>query len=177
MSSRQREFSNHTGPAALAAGRRLLDGVAWICILAAGLGLVFIVASYGWLVFSRYILNDTPTWIGQLSLLLIVWVVSLGTAAGVHHHTHLSIEFVREWLPGLPRIVFQLIADLLIITFGLLLAWQGWIFTIKSTQSLQLLGITASWRTAPTVVCGVLIIIFAVFEIIERPFVKHEKED
>lgn len=173
MSSGSHERRDYNGPAALATGRRLLDGIAWFCMLAAGLGLVFIVASYGWLVFSRYILNDTPTWIGQLSLLMIVWVVFLGTAVGVYRHTHLSIEFMRDMLPWLPRLIIQLIADILIIVFGAFLAWQGWIFTLQSNQSLQMLGITAAWRTVPTMICGILIIIFAVFEIIERPFIRH----
>ncbi|MGB7755823.1 MAG: TRAP transporter small permease [Salinisphaera sp.] len=158
-------------PPALAAIRRVLDGIAWLCMLAAGLGLVFIVASFGWLVYGRYVLNNTPTWIEQLALLLIIYIVCLGTAAGVHRHTHLSIDFLRDGLPRWPRRILHVLADLMVVAFGGLMAWQGWTLTLTdSDHHLPMLGITAAWRAAPLVLCGVLIVVFTLFDFIERLF-------
>lgn len=166
------EHSEHVGPSSLAAVRRFFDGIAWLCMLAAGCGLVFIVASFGWLVYGRYVLNDTPTWIEQLSLLLIIYIVCLGTAAGVHRHTHLSIDFVRDGLPHWPRRILHALADLMVIAFGAIMAWQGWALTLTaSNHQLPMLGITAAWRAAPLVLCGALIVVFTVFDFIERLFV------
>lgn len=161
--------ARHTEPAVLAAVGRALDGLAWLCMLVAGLGLVFIVASFGWLVYGRYILNNTPTWIEQLSLLLIIYIVCLGTAAGVHRHTHLSIDFVRDGMPRLPRLALHLLADIMVIAFGAIMAWQGWALTITNANHLlPMLGVTASWRAIPLVICGVLIVVFTVFDLLER---------
>ncbi|WP_199678664.1 TRAP transporter small permease [Salinisphaera sp. LB1] len=165
------EHDMPAGPPALAAIRRILDGIAWLCMLAAGMGLVFIVASFGWLVYGRYILNNTPTWIEQLSLLLIIYIVCLGTAAGVHRHTHLSIDFVRKGLPYWPRHALHVLADLMVIAFGAIMAWQGWVLTLtNANHELPMLSVTAAWRAAPLALCGVLIVVFTIFDVIERLF-------
>lgn len=143
-------------------------------MLLAGLGLVFMVASFGCLVYGRYVLNDTPTWIGQLSLLLIIYIVCLGAAAGVRRHTHLSIDFVRDGLPRLPRALLHFLADAMVMVFGGVMTWQGWsLAATNANHLLPMLGITASWRAIPLVICGVLMVIFTGFDCVERLFAPH----
>ena len=43
-----------------------------ICFLLAGVALVVMTVIFAWLVFGRYVLNDTPTWVEQVSLLLVM---------------------------------------------------------------------------------------------------------
>lgn len=43
-----------------------------LCFLVAGVALVVMTAIFAWLVFGRYVLNDTPTWVEQVSLLLVM---------------------------------------------------------------------------------------------------------
>jgi len=57
----------------------------------AGLSLVVMTVIFAWLVYGRYVLNDTPTWVEQVSLLLIMVISFLGASVGVHQHTHLSV--------------------------------------------------------------------------------------
>jgi hypothetical protein len=38
-----------------------------ICIFLASVSLVFMTVFYVWLVYGRYVLNDTPTWVEQVS--------------------------------------------------------------------------------------------------------------
>ena len=85
----------------------VLDGLAQLCIIVSGILLVFLIVSFGWLVFGRYVLNDTPTWVEQSALLIVVYITCLGAAAGVRHNSHLSIDFVREGLPAFPREVMR----------------------------------------------------------------------
>jgi len=40
-----------------------LDGIAAICRLLTGVSLVTLTVIFGWLVFGRYVLNATPTWV------------------------------------------------------------------------------------------------------------------
>ena len=51
---------------------------------------------YVWLVYGRYVLNDTPTWVEQVSLLLVMVITFLGAAVGVHQHSHLSVVVFRN---------------------------------------------------------------------------------
>ncbi len=61
---------------------RVLDAVASACMAIAGVMMVTLIVIFGWLVFGRYVLNDTPTWVEQTSLLLVAWITFLGAAVG-----------------------------------------------------------------------------------------------
>lgn len=155
-----------------------LDALAHMCIAGAGILMVFLVASFGWLVFGRYVMNDTPTWVEQSSLVIVVYITCLGAAAGVRNKSHLSIDFVREGLPGLPREIMRYLADLIVIMFGGFMAWQGWIMVVENIdRPIPIIGLSESWRVAPLVICGVLMILFSSVNIGERIFhPRREKE-
>lgn len=176
MSSEPSRHSDYPGPAAFAAVHRVFEFLCQLCILAAGIGLIFMVASFGWEVYGRYVLNDTPTWVGQLALVLVIYIVCLGATAGIYRKTHLSIDFIRDGLPRIPRAILHFISDVIVIVFGIAMAWQGLALTIaNSNHTLAMLNITASWRAAPLVFCGALIVVFTVFDLIERLFVRKRE--
>lgn len=141
---------------------RALDALATFCMAFAGVLLVTLIVIFGWLVYGRYILNDTPTWVEQASLLIVVWVTFLGAAVGVWRNTHLSIDFIREAMPALPRTVLRLVAELSLAGFGVVLCWQGWLLTASlARRVMPMIGISESWRAAPLVVSGALMALFA----------------
>lgn len=155
--------------------RKILNGFAWITMLSAGIGLVFLVVSFGWMVYGRYVLNDTPTWIGQFATVLIIYIVCFGAAVGVYRNTHLSIEFVRDLLPTRLREVMHLLSDLLMLFFGGIMAWQGWLLTLESaSQRIPLIKISAAWRSAPLIFCGALIVVFVIFRFVDRTVMHRE---
>nr|WP_282103664.1 TRAP transporter small permease [Halomonas getboli] len=146
-----------------------MDGVAHACIALSGILLVFLIASFGWLVFGRYVLNDTPTWVEQSSLLIVVYVTCLGAAAGVRNGTHLSIEMVREGLPALPRTLMCHVADLFVLLFGAFMAWQGGIMVLDNIgRPIPMIGLSESWRALPLVICGGLMMLFSLANIVQR---------
>jgi len=147
----------------------LLDGIAHLCIIVSGVLLVFLIITFGWLVFGRYVLNDTPTWVEQSSLLIVVYVTCLGAAAGVRKNTHLSIDFVREGLPALPRDIMRYVADLFVISFGGFMAWQGGILVMDNIgRPIPMIGLSESWRAAPLAICGALMVLFSGTSIVQR---------
>ena len=148
---------------------RILDGLAWLCMLVAGIALVTIIVTYGWLVYGRYVLNNTPTWVEQLSLLLVSYITFLGAAVGVRRNSHLSIDFVREGLPFVPRVVMRYLSDLLVIVFGVSMAWEGWqLFTTNLDRFIPMLGVAEGWRAVPMAICGLLMVVFCTYNIIMR---------
>ena len=50
---------------------KVLAGVHWLSIFISSTALVILVVTFGWLVFGRYVLNVTPTWVEQVALLLV----------------------------------------------------------------------------------------------------------
>ncbi|SDM03815.1 TRAP-type C4-dicarboxylate transport system, small permease component [Modicisalibacter muralis] len=156
----------------------LLDCLAKLCIISAGFLLVFLVAIFGWLVFGRYVLNDTPTWVEQASLVIAVYITCLGAAAGVRNNSHLSIDFIREGLSPLPREIMRYLSDAFVLVFGGFMAWQGWLMVMGNfDRPIPIIGLSESWRAAPLVICGVLMMLFSGVSIVERIFFpKREKE-
>lgn len=148
---------------------RILDGIAWLCMLVAGIALVVVIVAFGWLVYGRYVLNDTPTWVEQLSLLLVSYITFLGAAVGVRRNSHLSIDFVRESFPAIPRMIMRHIADLLMVIFGAFMAWEAYgLFVGNLDRMIPMIDIAEAWRALPLVICGVLIVIFSGFNIVTR---------
>ena len=75
---------------------RLLDLFSKICLILAGTALVAMTLMFAWLVYGRYVLNDTPTWVEQYSHLLVMVIAFLGASVGVRQDTHLSVVIFRS---------------------------------------------------------------------------------
>ncbi|MEO0362500.1 MAG: TRAP transporter small permease, partial [Pseudomonadota bacterium] len=50
---------------------RALDGLAALAMALASALLVVLIVIFGWLVYGRYVLNATPTWVEQSALLIV----------------------------------------------------------------------------------------------------------
>ena len=96
----------------------LFDGISRICVFLAGTAIVVMTVIFAWLVFGRYVLNDTPTWVEQVSLLLIMVISFLGAAVGVNQNTHLSVVIFRSMAPDWLRTAFVIVSDVLMLIFG-----------------------------------------------------------
>ncbi|WP_299678790.1 TRAP transporter small permease [uncultured Roseobacter sp.] len=150
-------------PAMLSSMDRVLDAIAALCRLITGLSLVTLTVIFGWLVFGRYVLNATPTWVEQAALLLVMTIAFLGAAVGIHESTHLSVTAFRSIVPRWMRTVFVVTTDLLLAGFGLLLLWQGTKLTLfKWGSMIPLIQLPEGLRSLPLTVGGGLILLFTV---------------
>ncbi|MBS9404368.1 TRAP transporter small permease [Halomonas sp. TRM85114] len=157
---------------------RLLDSIAAFCLWTGGILLVALIIIFGWLVFGRYVLNDTPTWVEQAALVMIVYITCLGAAAGVRYNTHLNIDFIREGLPAPINRAMHHLADLFVLMFGGFMAQQGWGLVMTNLErAIPMIGLSESWRAAPLVVCGVLMVLFSGANICKRIFAQEMKRN
>ena len=139
-----------------------LDRLKRACVLAGSVALVILVATFGWLVFGRYVLNQTPTWVEQLALLLICYITFLGAAIGIHEQSHLGVTFLRDALPARLREVLLLLTDLCLAAFGaVMLTACLELFQFGWSTRLPMLNIPESFRTLSAVLCGGLMVLFA----------------
>ncbi len=142
--------------------QRWLGAVSALSIFISACMLVVLVAVFGWLVFGRYVLNVTPTWVEQLALLLVVYITYLGAAAGVFEKNHLGVTAFRDALPAPLRRLAMLIADTLIAGFGLVMLVSSIeLFEFGWSTDLPMLNIPESFRTLPAAICGGLMFLFA----------------
>ncbi|WP_298298773.1 TRAP transporter small permease [uncultured Litoreibacter sp.] len=167
-----------TRPAFLRYMDALLDLLARICVLLAGVAIVVMTAIFAWLVFGRYVLNDTPTWVEQVSLLLVMVIAFLGAAAGVHNHTHLSVVVFRNIVPPRVRTVFVVISDLLLAGFGGMMFWYGIELTkFKWNALIPLIQWSEGLRSLPMTISGVLVFLFATGHLIRLFFGHDQRQD
>lgn len=133
-----------------------------LCVFLGSIALVVLVATFGWLVFGRYVLNETPTWVEQLALVLICYITFLGAAVGIHEQSHLGVTLVRDALPPKQRQLLLLMTDFVLAVFGgVMLVASLELFQFGWSTLLPMLNIPESIRTASAVACGGLMVIFA----------------
>lgn len=141
---------------------RILDGLAGLAMLVASVLMVILIAIFGWLVYGRYVINSTPTWVEQAALLIVVWIAFLGAAVGIRRRTHLSVDFIREAMPRPVQKTLLLLGIVALLIFGAIMAWQGYImFERTARREIPLIGISEGWRSVPVVISGIMIMLFS----------------
>jgi TRAP-type C4-dicarboxylate transport system permease small subunit len=146
---------------------RTLDFFCRFVIVAAGAALVGLVAMMGWLVFGRYVLNDTPTWVERAATLSILCIALPVAAVGVRERFHLSVLGFREALPiGVQRWI-AVGCDTLVGLFGFaMMVHSKELVDMVWTFRIPLLGISQGWTYVPLMVCGGLITLFAIEQVL-----------
>ena len=139
-----------------------LDRLSGLCIFFASIALVVLIVTFGWLVFGRYVLNSTPTWVEQLALLLICYIAYLGAAAGVHEQSHLGVTLFRDMLGTTVSNLLKLINDVILAVVGVVMMIACMeLFGFGWVTLLPMLDIPESFRTLSALLCGGLVFIFA----------------
>jgi TRAP-type C4-dicarboxylate transport system permease small subunit len=158
-------------PAALRAFSAALGWLSAATIAVAGVALVGLVAMMGWLVFGRYVLNDTPTWIERAATLAILSIAMPVAAVGVRERFHLAVLGVREALPPAAQRWVALACDVLMGAFGAGMAWWSWelVGTVAAFK-IPLLGISQGWTYAPMVLGGALMVLYAIEQVLHDIF-------
>jgi len=133
---------------------------------------------FAWLVFGRYVLNDTPTWVEQVSHLLIMVIAFLGAAVGVQQDTHLAVVLFRTKAPKLLRTAFVVLTDVLMGGFGVLMFWNGLELTkFKWNSLIPLIQVPEGLRSLPLTICGALVFLFSVGHLIHVMIGRDMRKD
>lgn len=141
---------------------KVLGAVQLASIIAASVALVVLVVTFGWLVFTRYILNESATWVEQLALLLILYIAFLGAGAGVRDDTHLGVTVFRDQLPIAAQKVVMIFIDFLLVAFGIVIVFAGsQLMAFGWDSRLPMLDIPESFKTLAITLCGGLVILHA----------------
>ncbi|THH36671.1 TRAP transporter small permease [Aliishimia ponticola] len=146
---------------------RVLDAIAALCRGITGTSLVFLTVIFGWLVFGRYVLNATPTWVEQAALLLVMVIAFLGAAVGIHENTHLSVTLLRTSSPPRFKTLLIVLTDLILAGFGGLMLWYGAQLTMfKWGSMIPLIHLPEGLRSLPLTIGGGLVMLFSLGHLI-----------
>ena len=146
---------------------RLLDQISKFSMIFCGIALVVMTVIFGWLVFGRYVLNSTPTWVEQVSLLLVVYIGFIGAAVGVHRKTHLGVAVFWEMSPEPLRRIFDFLSYSILGAFGLTMVIYGYKLTMfKWDTDIPLIRISEGWRSLPIMLSGVFVLLASIGHLI-----------
>lgn len=141
---------------------QVLGIIQWISVFTASVALVVLVVTFGWLVFGRYVMNFTPTWVEQLALLLICYIAFLGAASGVKDDTHLGVSLFRDMMPIRVQKFIIVVIDFILAAFGGVMCYAGiQLMQFGWDSLLPMLNIPESFRTLAITLCGGLIVLNA----------------
>ncbi|WP_239807037.1 TRAP transporter small permease [Croceicoccus hydrothermalis] len=130
------------------------------------IGLLAMTLIIGWQVFGRFVLNSSPSWTEQASLILMIWYVMFASAAGVYEGFHIRIAILEEKLGERARPLLRLVAvvvasvGIVLLIYGTQLCWAVRANVVPS------LGISRSAAYVPLPISGILMVVFALPQIL-----------
>ena len=138
------------------------------------IGLLAMTAIIGWQVFGRFVLNSSPSWTEQASLIMMIWYVMFAAAAGVYEGFHIRIALLEEKLGDRARPLLRIVA-LVIAVIGLVLLVYGaqlcWAVRGNVVPSL---GVSRAVAYVPLPVSGLLMTWFALPQLLTG---RHPADD
>nr|WP_255720316.1 TRAP transporter small permease [Acuticoccus kalidii] len=131
----------------------------------------------GWLVFGRYVLNASPTWVEASSLILML-VVTFGIAAyAVRTGEHLSIDFVRESFPKPVERAMRFACHVVLTVFGAWMATASWANVVSNwSRDIPLIHIPEGVRHIPLLVGGAGIAVFSLIHALKMIVLKDGED-
>ncbi len=139
--------------------------------------LVLLLAGYLTLVllqvFFRYVLNESLFWAEELVRFSLVWSVLLGSALVARDRAHIRIDIFENLLPPSWRRGLNLVLDLLMILFCVILAVTGLQFVGRSLMQTSPSLNVPMWTVYAAVPVGAALQAVFVLSVLRRPTPPH----
>jgi TRAP-type C4-dicarboxylate transport system permease small subunit len=119
-------------------------------------------------VFCRFILNFTPYWTEELTLIIMIYTGFLGAAVAYKKRIHINLQFFLENLPMRYRKKAYLVIDFILLAFSVYSIVYGWQLTEKTMHQYNpALGWPVGTSYIAIPISGVIFLVFTVEKIVE----------
>ena len=139
--------------------------VSTICIVL--FAVMIVVGTYQ--IITRFIFNNPSTVSEELLTYTFAWMAIFSSAYVFGKRDHMRMTFVADKLPKEQRKILEIVIELLIIAFAVIVLIYGG-FTIMGltmTQKTASLGVMMGVVYAVVPICGILIAIYGVLNVID----------
>ena len=139
--------------------------VSTICIVL--FAVMVVVGTYQ--IITRFIFNNPSTVSEELLTYTFAWMAIFSSAYVFGKRDHMRMTFIADKLPKEQRKILEIIIELLIIAFAVIVLIYGG-FTIMGltmTQKTASLGVMMGVIYAVVPICGILIAIYGVLNVID----------
>jgi TRAP-type C4-dicarboxylate transport system permease small subunit len=122
-----------------------------------------------WQVFTRYVLNAPSTFSEEFLRYSLIWVSMLGSAYVFGRKKHFAIEFIIEKLSKKKALIMNVLIEIVIISFAIIVMVIGGSKTVLTTmaQSSAGLGIPMGYVYLSLPISGILIAGYSLLSLIE----------
>ena len=90
-----------------------------------------------WQVFSRFVLNSTPSWSEEIQIFGHIWLVFLAIPIAYRRGAHITVEAIRNYLAGWMNKALDLINELLWIGFAVATAYYSYRVSLVTGNSVS----------------------------------------
>ena len=139
--------------------------VSTICIIL--FAAMVVVGTYQ--IVTRFIFNSPSTVSEELLTYTFAWMAMFASAYVFGKRDHMRMTFIVDKLPEKHRKIFEIVIELLIVAFAVIVLVYGG-FTIMGltmTQKTASLGVMMGGVYAVVPICGILIAIYGVLNVID----------
>lgn len=141
---------------------RVFGVLSTLALWLAAAGMILMTALVAWQVFSRYVLDASPSWTEPLSVLVMSWFIFLGAAVGVRENFHMGFDVLIHFLPSGAGAWMRGTSDVAVLVFGLgMVVYGGQLMVQTWTAIIPVLHLPGGFAYMPLVTGGVLIVLFA----------------
>ena len=153
--------------------------VSTICVIL--FAVMVIVGTYQ--IVTRFIFNSPSTVSEELLTYTFAWMAMFSSAYVFGKRDHMRMTFVVDKLPKAQRKILEIVIELLVIAFAVIVLIYGG-FTIMGltmTQKTASLGVMMGVIYAVVPICGILIALYGVLNLVdlckgyENPEIEEEK--
>ena len=105
-------------------------------------------------------LGDSLEWYDEVAAILLAWLTFYGSALASVKRAHIGCPEVMALLPHKPKFVLRVIAEMLTISFFLLMGWMGYrvLGVLDTDYLISLPSIPVSWVQSVVPISAVLIV-------------------
>jgi len=137
------------------------------------LALLLLAVSICLQVVARYVFSFSPIWSEELSRLLLIWTVMIGSALSVRHGVHIRVDVLLSPLPERVKRAWFAALDVIALVLFVVLAVTGVNATIFN-HGMRSMGL--QWPMSVLIAAVPIGFALAAVFMAERLLLKHEKQ-
>jgi TRAP-type C4-dicarboxylate transport system permease small subunit len=154
--------------------RQFIDLIEWWSMLL--LVLMVVLVCLG--VFFRYVLGSSLAWYDEFASYLLVWLTFYGAVAASYRNRHIQFETLLERLMPATRRKLEIIAELFVLGFQVVLFYYGWLLTQKmgDETAVSLAWIKMGWVYSVLPITGGIMLLISISRLLHLASgVEHRK--
>lgn len=131
--------------------------------------LVLMTIVVSWVVFSRYLLGNTPAWGEESALLCMVWFGFLSMALGVRDDLHISITMLDRIMPSWLLRSLNWFKRIIIFSFAVFMVIEGInMCEVALGNNMPGLGLNSAFLYVAVPIAGLVIAYYVIIETVQQ---------